>query len=50
MKDVKQEFTQEQIEDRAKENNEMYFEALEKEEQGEIDNLPTDIHRPYRSE
>lgn len=29
MENVNQKFTQEQIEQRAKENNEMYFEALE---------------------
>ena len=37
-----QEYTQEEIEERAKENSEMYWNAREREGEPEI-------HRPYRS-
>ena len=47
MNDIKREYTNEQIEERAKENSKMYWDAREQEELREIVYRP--INRPHRS-
>ena len=52
MNNVKQDYTLEQIEQRAKENSEMYWAAREREEQVKMEQNRikriTEIHRPFR--
>jgi len=43
MNNIKQEYSQKQVEQRAEENREMYFKALERKKRNKK------IHRPYKS-